>query len=43
MPREIEIEILLLTVVFWIEIEGEKLMKNEIGLWKFFIGWLGRA
>ena len=27
----VELEILLLTVVFWCEMDDEKLMKNEIG------------
>ena len=39
----VELELLILTVIFWFEMDDEKLIKNEIGLWKFFIAWLGRA
>ena len=28
----VELELLILTVIFWFEMDDEKLMKNEIGL-----------
>ena len=39
----IELQIAVVAVVFWFEIEGEKVMKNVIGSQKFFIAWLDRA
>ena len=39
----VELELLILTVIFWFEMDDEKQKKNEIGSQKIFIAWIDRA